>query len=358
MPPVRPWSTQTIAEKAAGEVFGRDIPTLTQVVTAPSRQGLALRIALAAGLLLTGAALAVGVLRWMEPAPSPAAAVPAAVPAKPSATAGVVHEGELSLKPATRRHPARAHQAPDTMSYILDALRKADAERERGNVPGLHAQPLPTVATPGAHTWLRRALWLGAAVAAGAVAVIGWRMLRPAPSPPATAVLAQAPAPAIQASPTPAPAPVAAPLPEQPQPKVVLVPDAPAPAAPASKPKDKPRDKPPAKEADKATAPPKDKALPSPGAAATNATAAKPAASSAAVPQPAPADLPPIANAGLPKLTVNGSVYSENASQRMLVVNGQVFNEGNTLVPDAVLERIGQRSATVNVRGTRYRLDY
>jgi general secretion pathway protein A len=92
---------QTIAEKAAGEVFGRDIPTLTQVVTAPSRQGLALRIALAAGLLLTGAALAVGVLRWMEPAPSPAAAVPAAVPAKPSATAGVVHEGELSLKPAT-----------------------------------------------------------------------------------------------------------------------------------------------------------------------------------------------------------------------------------------------------------------
>ena len=95
---------QTIAEKAAGEVFGRDIPTLTQVVTAPSRQGLALRIALAAGLLLAGAALAVGVLRWMEPAPSPAAALPAAmssVPAKPSATAGVVHDGELSLKPAT-----------------------------------------------------------------------------------------------------------------------------------------------------------------------------------------------------------------------------------------------------------------
>ena len=76
------------------------------------------------------------------------------------------------------------------------------------------------------------------------------------------------------------------------------------------------------------------------------------------LPPPAPADLPPIANAGLSKLTVNGSVYSENASQRMLVVNGQVFNEGNTLAPDAVLERIGQRSATVNVRGTRYRLDY
>ena len=45
------------------------------------------------------------------------------------------------------------------MSYILDALRRADAERERGNVPGLHAQPMPAVTAPGAHTWLRRSLW-------------------------------------------------------------------------------------------------------------------------------------------------------------------------------------------------------
>ena len=30
------------------------------------------------------------------------------------------------------------------MSYILDALRRADAERERGGVPGLHTQPTPT----------------------------------------------------------------------------------------------------------------------------------------------------------------------------------------------------------------------
>ena len=30
------------------------------------------------------------------------------------------------------------------MSYILDALKKADAERERGHVPGLHTQTLQT----------------------------------------------------------------------------------------------------------------------------------------------------------------------------------------------------------------------
>ena len=28
------------------------------------------------------------------------------------------------------------------MSYILDALKRAEAERERGAVPGLHSQPL------------------------------------------------------------------------------------------------------------------------------------------------------------------------------------------------------------------------
>ena len=31
------------------------------------------------------------------------------------------------------------------MSYILDALRRADSERERGAVPDIHAQPVPVV---------------------------------------------------------------------------------------------------------------------------------------------------------------------------------------------------------------------
>ena len=36
------------------------------------------------------------------------------------------------------------------MSYILDALRRAESERDRGRVPGLNAQPAPgpTTATP------------------------------------------------------------------------------------------------------------------------------------------------------------------------------------------------------------------
>jgi len=53
------------------------------------------------------------------------------------------------------------------MSYILDALKRADAERERerGTVPGLHARQ---VNTPAATTTggARSALWLAAAVLA------------------------------------------------------------------------------------------------------------------------------------------------------------------------------------------------
>jgi len=35
-----------------------------------------------------------------------------------------------------------------------------------------------------------------------------------------------------------------------------------------------------------------------------------------------------------------------------------VLNEGATLAPDLVLESIGAKSAVLNLRGTRFRLDY
>ena len=39
------------------------------------------------------------------------------------------------------------------MSYILDALRRADAERSRGAVPSLHAQGLPADLEPAARDY-------------------------------------------------------------------------------------------------------------------------------------------------------------------------------------------------------------
>ena len=68
------------------------------------------------------------------------------------------------------------------MSYILDALRKADAERERDPARGIHAQPSAgsaTQASAGAPAWL----WPASVIAAGVVgAALIWQQ-RSAPVP-------------------------------------------------------------------------------------------------------------------------------------------------------------------------------
>ena len=63
---------------------------------------------------------------------------------------------------------------------ILDALRKADAERERGSVPGLNAQPVPLasgeVRTPArARPWLLGALGIAAGLVVAFAAVVALR---------------------------------------------------------------------------------------------------------------------------------------------------------------------------------------
>src|ERR1700761_8483667 len=64
------------------------------------------------------------------------------------------------------------------MSYILDALRRADAERSRGVVPGLHSQGLPTDDEPAARNY---APLLWAAGAAGVLLAAGVGVLLWAP---------------------------------------------------------------------------------------------------------------------------------------------------------------------------------
>ncbi len=72
------------------------------------------------------------------------------------------------------------------MSYILDALQRADAERGRGNVPGLHARQLPTALEEAAtaRTGLRGPLvWGGLLVLVLAATVAGLWMWRSPASP-------------------------------------------------------------------------------------------------------------------------------------------------------------------------------
>src|SRR5256885_16464797 len=107
------------------------------------------------------------------------------------------------------------------MSYILDALRKADAERERGSVPGLHTQSVPTVSAelPSA----RRGVPVGWVAGGSAVVIAGalaWTWGGRGADVPHEAVRTiEAPAPAVALAPPPATAPsIAAPV--QPTPAV------------------------------------------------------------------------------------------------------------------------------------------
>ncbi|MGH6624981.1 MAG: general secretion pathway protein GspB, partial [Burkholderiaceae bacterium] len=64
------------------------------------------------------------------------------------------------------------------MSYILDALKRADSERERGSIPGLHAQPAPVVAADArSHRRLKPWLWLVLVLPAVLLALLAWRMM-------------------------------------------------------------------------------------------------------------------------------------------------------------------------------------
>ena len=98
------------------------------------------------------------------------------------------------------------------MSYILDALRKADAERARGSVPGIHAQATfaGTAASPparqgGLPQWLVL-IGVGALVVAAAAGL--WLVFGSAR--PGVPVVGQAPAAAL---PAPTPVTAQAPLP-------------------------------------------------------------------------------------------------------------------------------------------------
>ena len=220
------------------------------------------------------------------------------------------------------------------MSYILDALRKADAQRARDPARGIHAQPAaPVAASEPAGS--RRGAWVGALAAVAILLAATWLWLRPAP--------VVAPTGTVATSVAPAPAPIV--------PPVVRVEPAPV-VQPA----------PPAAEVLPPPPPPQATVVAVPKPAAVPVV---PPASPAVVTAPAAAertyslaDLPADVQQALPKFSVSGGVYSENVAQRMLVVNGQVFNEGSEIAAGVVLEQIRPRVALLKFRGLRIAQPY
>ena len=205
------------------------------------------------------------------------------------------------------------------MSYILDALKRAESERSRGAVPGVHAQPHAT-ATPTPQGRSRAAWVLAGALALAAVGGGLWwwsassaerSPTAPSPVPPVAVVVptpVQAPAPAAVLPPIP-PLPVEPPPPAAPTVPVAV---AKAPAAPAAQ-------------------------QPRVGTLA---------------------ELPDTVRQQLPALAISGGTYSENPLYRMVIVNGQVLHEGDTAAPGVVLEKIRQKEVVLRTQGQRYRMGY
>ena len=69
-------------------------------------------------------------------------------------------------------------------------------------------------------------------------------------------------------------------------------------------------------------------------------------------------ELPADIQRELPKLTISGGVYSTNAAQRLLIVNGQVLNEGAEAAPGVRLAQIRPKTAVLVFRGYRYGVAY
>jgi general secretion pathway protein B len=69
-------------------------------------------------------------------------------------------------------------------------------------------------------------------------------------------------------------------------------------------------------------------------------------------------ELPEDVRRTLPRLTVGGSIYSENAASRFLIINGQIFHEGDELAPELRLEHIKLKSAVLRYKAYRYSISY
>ncbi len=227
------------------------------------------------------------------------------------------------------------------MSYILDALRRADSERERGGVPSLHARPMPeALADADEDEAPRRSqplLWAVIVLLVLLVAVLAWQFLGsrapepvPLPAPPVASLTPPAPAP-VPPEPL-APAPITPALPSATQAPATVAPR-PAPPPPVRSVQRQPQ----------------------------RAEAKAPVPASAAEPErPVLAynELPDNIRRELPQLVVGGAMYSQTPASRMLILNGQVFHEGDKVAGGLVLEQIKLKSAVLAYKGYRYGINY
>jgi general secretion pathway protein B len=243
------------------------------------------------------------------------------------------------------------------MSYILDALRRAEAERERGAVPGLQSQQHSIEGEDDAPERSRLLVWVVIALAFALIATLAWTFLGGSGAP--ARPIAEGP---VTPAPAPAPIATAAPVPQSlaeiaatPSASTAPPPQAPVKApvvAPMPVPVPMPATLPPPRPATATV-----KAAPPLAVAAAKTVAPTPAAAAASEPRVyAQSELPEEIRREIPRVAINGSSYSGDAASRMVMINGQVFHEGDQLAAGLVLDKIKRRSAVLAYKGWRYEI--
>lgn len=250
------------------------------------------------------------------------------------------------------------------MSYILDALKKAQAERQLGDVPTIHAPQLQgggQAGVAGAALGQPLSLALGCmTLALAGLSVWMWRSPAPGAAAPRAEVAGVVPATAA-ALPPAAPAAPPAPAVSLPVPQVPAIPPAPAPvpatlATPPAPLKPKPLAAPkPAATATVASAAPAPSAAPRPEPVAVTATVAVPAPDEAL---PAMRELPEPIQRLIPAIALGGYIYSKNPADRLLLIDKVLRHEGEEVAPGLTLEKLQPKAAVFSFKGYRYRVPY
>jgi general secretion pathway protein B len=224
------------------------------------------------------------------------------------------------------------------VSFILDALRKSEHERQRSTVPGLTHVPLaaPRRELPG---W---ALAVIGMLAAAVLVLAGawWQSRRPPAVPTASAPVA-VPVPVSAGEPTTVA--VAGPTPTSPPPPVAA--SSPAPPAPSSAPPPQPQ--------------PATHSAPEPraGALASAATAGLDSPARA----PSGPTLPSVTalqaqGISVPPLRLELHAYSDVPADRFVFINGRKYLEGQRLAEGPEVVTIERNGVVLSQQGQRFML--
>ena len=201
------------------------------------------------------------------------------------------------------------------MSYILDALRKAERERHLGQPPTLATLP-PAAEIGRQRFWFWPGVGLGLGLSVVLLALFLNRpptVIEPVPSVPAP----EAPAATLPVIPAPAPT--------------------------------RPRER-----SERSTAASVTPVTPAP---VSPPPAPRPASASAVTPKPPLLEtLPAGVRRGMPALHLDIHVYSPDVGRRFVVINGRRFREGDPLEEGPVLEAVIADGAILRQGGQRFRL--